>query len=465
VFKRKQEAKNAIRYKARLVIRGFMDKNKYDLSETYAPVARLTDVRFLLAVANKFKLQIHQLDIKTAFLNGELEKKVFMEIPDGYEGKEELNEKYVCELSKALYGLKVSPKLWYEKLRITIEKCQFSTYEYQPCIFMWRKEGKFVIMLIYVDDILIVGNSSSKINQTKDILNKEFEISNLGSPEKFLGIEISHDVENSRLMLSQREFILKMLKKFKMEECNPVQTPMVTAESEKKTTKNENIKIDENIIFPYRQAVGSLLYLANATRPDITYAVNLLSRKQSNFDLHDWLKVKRIFRYLKGTINLSLVYEGKGDNLECYVDASLGVNEETGKSTNGVLIKLFGDIIHWKTKKQSHVALSTAEAEYIAMSMAVKEIKSLNKMCDKLIKLQLTPIVYEDNTAAIKIAKSDESQTLKHIVKLCYHFIRMEVANKNIIIKWINSDNQIADAFTKVLGPKAFDRYRNMMLK
>jgi hypothetical protein len=192
--------------------------------------------------------------------------------------------------------------------------------------------------------------------------------------------------------------------------------------------------------------------------------VNLLSRKQENFDQDDWLKIKRIFRYLQGTINLGLRYRSEGENLECYADASLGVSDESGKSTSGLLIKVFNDVIYWRTKKQSHIALSSAEAEFIAMSLACKELVGVWEMCRKLIKVDMTPILFEDNSSAIKIAKSDESQALKHIVKLCYHYVRLEVKNKNVIVRWISTHDQIADMFTKALGKEKFEKFRNCIL-
>lgn len=196
----------------------------------------------------------------------------------------------------------------------------------------------------------------------------------------------------------------------------------------------------------------------------MTFVVNKLSRKQSNFDLSDWLEIKRIFRYLSGTKSLGLKFEGKSDRLECFVDASLGTNDELGRSTTGLIMTLFGDPIFWRTKKQTHVALSTMEAEFIAMSLAAKELVSIREMCKRLMKMNMIPILYEDNTAAISVAKSEDSQSLKHIVNLCYHYIRYEVAQKNLIIKWIRSEDQLGDLFTKALGNEKFLKFRSKIL-
>ena len=160
-------------------------------------------------------------------------------------------------------------------------------------------------------------------------------------------------------------------------------------------------------------------------------------------------------------MNLGLKYTGDGEGLECYADASLGVNDEKGKSTSGVMLKLFNDVIYWETKKQSHTALSTPEAEFIAMSWARKELICIKEMCKRLIKIDLIPVLYEDNTAAIRMAQSEESQSLKHIVKLCYHYVRLEVAKRNLIIRWISTDEQLADGLTKALGGLKFEKFMN----
>lgn len=459
VFKKKNESSVGIKYKARLVIKGFADKNKYDLTETFAPVARLSDVKFILSVANKYNLDIHQMDVKTAFLNGKLEKPVYMEIPEGYKGKENLDEKYVCKLIGALYGLKISPRRWYERFRVVMKKLYFEIYEFQPCIFTWRKNGKFVILLLYVDDILMVGNCKNKMDQTKNSLSKEFEMVYLGCPKKFLGIEVKRDIKNKTMFLSQRDFMLKMLERFGMNESKPVRTPMVNV-----NCSSDVNEVNKNETYPYRQAIGSLLYLSNGTRPDITYAVNVLSRKQVNFNHNDWIQVKRVFRYLKGTLDFGLKYKSEKNDLECYVDASLGMNDEAGKSTSGLIIMLFGDVIYWRSKKQSHVALSSSEAEYIAMSLACKELTCYREMCRRLIKFDIVPTLYEDSNAAIKLAKSEESRALKHIVKLCYHYVRLEVANKNLIIKWVSTKEQLADILTKALGYSVFEKLRNSLI-
>ena len=190
VFKKKTNADGALRYKARLVIRGFQDKNNYDRTETYSPVMRLMDFRFLVSIANKYNLCMQQMDVKTAFLHGILEEDIYMYIPDGVKGKENLKSDYVCALKKALYGLKISPKKWYERFKEQIMKQGFNPYPFQSCLFIWRNKESFVVVGLYVDDLLIVGNNPNKIKSLKFNLNKVFDMVDLKEPKIFLGIEI-----------------------------------------------------------------------------------------------------------------------------------------------------------------------------------------------------------------------------------------------------------------------------------
>jgi hypothetical protein len=236
LFKKKDEIKSLERYKARLVVRGFADKNEYGRMETYAPVARLTDIRFVCAVANKFGLKMLHLDVITAFINGYLDKKVYMEIPEGH-GESGKRKTHVCELKRALYGLKCSARRWFERFREAMEKLNFEAYPFQPCLFKWRKGNNFIILLLYVDDCLLVGNHNLKMQEVKKNLSREFKMKDLGAPTKFVGIEITRDIENNTMYLHQTKLTEKILKRFGMEDSRPVKTPMMKREGEKKCQK------------------------------------------------------------------------------------------------------------------------------------------------------------------------------------------------------------------------------------
>ncbi|CAB0001759.1 unnamed protein product, partial [Nesidiocoris tenuis] len=194
---------------------------------------------------------------------------------------------------------------------------------------------------------------------------------------------------------------------------------------------------------PYRQLIRSLIYVSNSTRMDVAFAINFLSRKQSNFSKDDWKALLRIVRYLRGTIDHGILMRGSSDSIECYVDASHGTNDMMGHSTAGFVITLYGDPIMWRSKRQRHVALSSTEAEYVAMSSACRELAYIRTMCRTLLKSSLIPIVYEDNAPAIRLAETEDSNTFKHFVKIAFHYVREELENGNISIEWIPSEQQL----------------------
>ncbi len=470
VNRRKKERNGDTRYRSRLVVKGYDDRNDYDRTEVYAPVARMSDVRFLLSIANKYKMDLAQMDVKAAFLNGSLEKKVYMEIPDGVAERicekvniESFKRKYVCELKKALYGLKVSPKRWYLRFREAMIKMEFESYPFQSCLFFWHNDDEVAILLLYVDDVLIMTNSEKKLKDTKIQLAEEFRMTDLGEPKKFLGIEIKRNMSKGTIFLNQRKFVENILKRFKATNMKPADTPMVVYKNKNDEKVKQSEEFDLSQI-PYRQAIGSLLYLANGTRPDIALAVNILSRRQSCYTWNDWLQIKRIFRYLAGTKDLGILYSGSKEIIEGFPDASLGLNDVKGQSTSGFAIFMFGDLISWRTKKQNHIALSSAEAEFVAMSLASREVTNVKEMCKRMLKTNLPSIMYEGNKAAIELAKTEESKTLKHIVNLCYHHVRKEVQEGRMELVWISTDDQIGDLFTKPLARSKFYEFRDKLV-
>ncbi len=348
-------------YKARLVIRGFEDNNIYKLQEIYSPVARLSDIKVLLCIAVKFDLHIQQMDVTTAFLNGELEQDVYMEVPEGIDTVNRFT--HVCKLRKALYGLCISPKRWYTKFKEIMLKLNFTVYPFQSCIFMWSENGKKIFVLLYVDDILIVGNCLIVIDKFKKHLQQFFEMKDLGFPSKFIGLELER--VGRTIFIHQKKIINKLLNKVGMSNCKPCSTPMVPGSEKISNSMSTIEEVTPN--YPFREVVGTLLYLASGSRLDIAYSVNVVSRRQTKFNNTDIMKIKRILRFLKGSIDRCLKIDAQGENLECFVDSSLGADYDGG-STCGWIIMLFGDVISWSAKRQRHIALSSAEAEYVSMS-------------------------------------------------------------------------------------------------
>lgn len=323
---------------------------------------------------------------------------------------------------------------------------------------------------MYVDDILLASNCEEKMREVERELLREYELSSMGETNQFLGMEVERDVEKGIVKITQKQCAMKILRKFNFDKASlHVNTPMATNDQRSKRevkSYEQKLKVKS---FPFCQIIGLLLYLQGGTRPDLTYAVNVLSRKQSNFDEFDCIEVKRVLRYLKTTIDLGLEYRSSGEKLGseviCYVDASLGMNDEEGHSTTGYAIYMYGDLICWRTKRQNHVALSSAEAEYVAMSLACRDVISIVEMMRRILREKYIPVICEDSRPAINLAETEESKTLKHIVKLCYHYVRELARDKKIKIEWVNTKKQIGDFFTKPLPPDKFRYFRDMLIK
>lgn len=489
VFKKKVESNGSIKYKARLVSRGFKDKNVYGLKETYAPVSRLSLIRAVLSIINKEDLDVNQMDVKTAFLHGELKEEVFMEIPEGLEVPENVKLEKVCKLEKSLYGLIVSPKLWYKKFTEEVRKLGLENDLHDPCLFTWRSNGKLAIVLLYVDDMLIAGNDPEKLNEIKTHLSSVFQMKDLGEPKNFLGMTIHRDRNERSIVLHQAAYTERVLERFNMHESKPQSTPMVTRQVDHRNKKlkshSENSeKPNEVKRVPFREAIGSLMYLASATRPDIAYAVNYLARNQIDPTEDDWVEVKRVFRYLRGTTDLGIKFLSNSENLEALSDVSFRDCEDS-KSTGGYVIKLFGDVITWRSHKQSTVTTSTCQAEYLAMSDACQELISLDKSIRYIIGRTFYPItLWCDNKSARDCTEKDGSHKLKTFDlsveeiknELAYRekngnrksmaithgdFVKQCVEEKKIRVCWISTDENLADIMTKPLPQSRHDYLRD----
>ena len=505
---------NGIRRRARVIAQGFKDTIKYKYEELYAPVSCIRDVRILLHFANKLNLNMRHLDVKTAFLHGELEREIYMTMPPGL--PEYLNKPpnysktHTLKLKKSIYGLKVSPKCWFDKFTAALRKMNLKQYDFRPCIYYWKNSSaqneKLLILLVYVDDILIVTNDTNKEQEVIQGLSKDFTITDLGEPEKYLGIDLTRDRKNQIIKLTQETWTKETIGKFDLGKSKRVvKTPMLTNDAVVKSKiKTKNIskskhknanknKVITNIKtkiplskqdlkqyrdipnppgfnqrnYPYRNAIGALLYLNNSTRPDISFAVNRLGRRQCNYGYSDWLEIQRVLRYIRDTSNLGLTYTYSNeleDAFEIFVDASLGSGKDEGRSTTGFAIMIDGNLVDWKTLLQKHVSLSSAEAEYVAMSRVCREIVSIQALCKILFNYNIKPTIYEDNRAAKKVAQTEESQTFRHLVDLHYHYVRQLYKEGKIDIEWINTDDQLGDFFTKAQPAPKFIPNRNKLM-
>jgi transposase InsO family protein len=448
VFRNKlDENGKVVRNKARLVAQGYNQEEGIDYEETFAPVARLEAIRILLAFASFMSIKLYQMDVKCAFLNGFLEEEVYVAQPPGFESSDFPN--HVYKLDKALYGLKQAPRAWYERLSKYLLENDFKRGLIDKTLFIKTKGKDILVIQIYVDDILFGATNTSLCKEFSDIMCSEFEMSLMGELNFFLGLQVHQSKKG--IFVNQSKYTKDLLKKFKMDQSKAAKTPMSSTLSldQDKTGISVNQK-------EYRGMIGSLLYLT-ASRPDIMFSVCMCARFQADPKESHLVAVKRIFRYLNGTKELGLWYPKQKDfTLIGYSDADFAGYKVDRKSTSGCCQFLGASLISWHSKKQNSVALSTAEAEYIAAGACCSQILWIaQQMRDLGINLKGIPIKC-DNTSAISITKNPVQHSRTKHIDVRHHFIRDHVEKGDVSISFISTDYQWADIFTK---PLAEDRF------
>ncbi|KAL0533145.1 hypothetical protein IC582_030360 [Cucumis melo] len=366
VFKTKRDSNGNIeRCKARLVAKGYTQKDGIDYKETFSPVSKKDSLRIIMVLVAHYDLELHQMDVKTAFLNGNLDEEVFMDQPEGFmvEGKEHM----VCKLKRSIYGLKQASKQWYLKFNDTITSFGFKENIVDRCIYLKISGSKFIILVLYVDDILLATNDFGLLCQTKEFLSKNFEMKDMSEASYVIGIEIFRDRTHGLLGLSQKAYINKVLEKLKMNKCSSSVVPIQKGDkfSLMQCPKNE-LERNQMETISYASIVGSLLYAQTCTRLDISFAVGMLGRYQSNPGMDHWKAAKKVLRYLQGAKDYMLTYK-RSDHLEVieYSDSDFARCVDTRKSTFGYLFLLAEGAISWKSAKQSIIAASTMEAKFV----------------------------------------------------------------------------------------------------
>ncbi|CAL5324316.1 unnamed protein product [Camellia sinensis] len=452
VYKIKRRTDGSIeRHKARLVARGFSQQYGLDYDETFSPVAKLTTVRVLLALAANKDWNLWQMDVKNAFLHGELDREIYMNQPMGFQSQG--HPEYVCKLQKALYRLKQAPRAWYGKIAEFLTQSEYSVTLADSSLFVKANGGKLAIVLVYVDDLIITGDDVEEICRTKENLSVRFQMKELGQLKHFLGLEVDRTQEG--IFLCQQKYAKDLLKKFGMLECKPISTPM---EQNAKMCAHDGKDLNDATM--YRQLVGSLLYLT-LTRPDISYAVGVMSRYMQNPKKPHLDAVRRILRYVNDTMDCGLLYKkGEDCKLVGYCDADYAGDDDTRRSTTGYVFMLGSGAISWCSKRQPTVSLSTTEAEYRAAAMAAQESTWLIRLMNDLHQLVDYAIpLYCDNQSAVRLAENPVFHARTKHVEVHYHFIREKVLEEEIEMRQIKSEDQVADLFTKGLSGSKFESF------
>jgi hypothetical protein len=448
VFKKKFLADGSLeRYKARLVAKGFLQKEGIDYEEVFAPVSKHATLRVLLSIVAAEDLHLRHWDVRTAFLYGDVEEELYIEQPEGFCD----NPTLVCRLRKALYGLKQAPRAWHLKLKSELESLGFTASDADPTLFVLQHPKGNLYISVYVDDLLPATQNVPLLASVQAHLSSVFKIRDLGDATFFLGMEINRERGAGTLALSQHKLIHEIVTQFGVGGDESKSTPLPVPIKLVPCTDEE--LTDE----PYRELVGKLLYVANCTRPDIAHSVGVLCRFMSKPGHKHWHAALRVARYLAGTAHYALIYSKNAiSKLIGYCDSDHAGDLEQRRSTTGYVFIIGGAAVSWSSRLQQTVAVSTAEAEYMAAAACVKEAVWIRTLLDAFgMHVRTLPLLC-DNQAAISLLKNAQaSQRSKHI-DIIYHFARQRVQRGEVSFSYVPSKANVADAFTKALEPGLF---------
>jgi transposase InsO family protein len=460
IFKTKRDSKgNVERYKARLVAKGFTQKEGIDYKETFSPVSSKDSFRIIMALVAHFDLELHQMDVKTAFLNGDIDETIYMVQPENFVSDDA--KQMVCKLKKSIYGLKQASRQWYYKFHQVIISYGFEMNLVDDCIYHKFSGSKYIFLVLYVDDILLASNDIDLLHETKRFLARNFEMKDLGDASFVLGIQIHRDRSRGILGLSQKSYIEKVLKRYGMQDCKPGDTPVAKGDkfSLSQCPKND-LEIKEMQKIPYSSAVGSLMYAQVCTRPDIAYIVGMLGRYLSNPGMDHWKAAKRVMRYLQRTKDYMLTYR-RSDQLEIigYSDSDFAGCQDSRRSTSGYIFMLAGGAISWKSAKQTLIATSTMAAEFVACYEASNHGIWLRNFVTglRIVDNIERPLkLFCDNKSAVLYSNNNRSSTKSKHIEIKFLAVKERVQSGQVSIEHIGTNSMVADPLTKGLIPKVF---------
>ncbi|SDA05543.1 BZ3501_MvSof-1269-A2-R1_Chr5-2g07496 [Microbotryum saponariae] len=454
VWKTKRNASGEVTgRKARLVAQGNRQRDGIDFSETFAPVARFSSIRCLLALAAANGYHVHQADIDKAYLHGELDHDIWMTTPRGFDFPSDK----VLRLRRSIYGLKQAGRIWNRHIDTSLRNLGYKATGTDHCIYSRIDDQQRPhYIALYVDDLLIVSPALDEIERVISGLEQRYGVKRLGPAEYILGIQIRR-LDDGSIALSQERYIMDVLARFHFDTTTRGTTVPMTPGLSLTAIPGQGT---ERIRSWYLQAIGSLLYISLGTRPDIAFAVSYLSRFANNPGRRHWIAVKHVLRYLRATYRDELLYArgpAKVTGVVGYSDANWGACVDTSISTMGYVFYLAGAAVSWSSKRQTRVADSTTDAEYLALSHAGKEAIYLNQL---LSELHVCPIaaahIFTDNEAAAAVAHDPVRTSGTRHIRLREHFVRDMVNRGDISLSHVGTADMVADVFTKALGPKIF---------
>jgi hypothetical protein len=480
VFKIKRgKDREILQYKARWVVKGYEQRYGLDYDQTFAGVTKASSWRIMFALAATYGWQVEQMDVKSAFLHGDIDEDVFVELPECWELFQdilgELNHEMILYLLKALYGLKQSPRLWQLTLKKALAKLGFNPLFADQSVYFNPKTGCFIIT--YVDDFLLIGPQGEAIKRLKVELSNVFDMKDLGPCTYFLGIRVSRSLfgpnngpgnsNSSRITLCQDAYIHKVLDQFGMADSRPVSTPLDPGSTDTLVPfGGEALNGDITL---YQSLIGCINYLATQTRPDVAYAASVLSRFLVNPSPAHIKAAKRVLQYLKGTVDFSITYSSAEPptlNLRLFSDADYAGDCHTYRSTGAYVGFFAGGPATWQSKRQSVVAQSSTESEYMALSEAAKEAAWIRSLLSGLQYQgpDLNPItLFGDNQGSLALSENPTFHRGSKHIAVRYHFIRQEVEEGRLALGYIPTDQMPADGLTKALKPPLHSRFVRLL--
>ena len=467
VFKIKRHADGSVdRYKARLVAKGYSQLYGIDFTETFAPVVRFSSLRAILAIAASADYEIHQMDVKTAFLNGDLDEDIYMQQPDGYRAAGAQVD-HVWKLNKSLYGLKQAGRAWNKKMDAALVELAFKPLQSDSCVYVHRDGNTVMFILLYVDDLLLVTNDTTLLSSTKKALCARFDMKDMGAAHFLLGVQIRRDRAKRQLYLSQAEYVRTILTRFGMQDCKPVASPMATGVKLLKSDPMDAARADDMSNVPYSSAVGALMYAALATRPDIAFVVTALCQFMAAPAISHWHAVKRVMRYLQGSQQRKLTYGwdgGRDQPLYGYSDSDWGNNVNDRRSFTGWVFLLHDGAVSWQSCKQPTVALSSVEAEYMAATQATREAVWWRAFMTELgSPPAAATTIYSDSQGSIALSKNPEHHKRTKHIDIQHHYVREQVAADSVALSFVGTEDMVADVLTKPLSAERHGRLTGRM--